>query len=183
MNILFVSNQDLLIDLAQISAVHSMINVHFWGVKDLEDKFIPIDAVLIDTRFMSGSLIRALIKQYNKNPVFVIANKAIRRSLFSVSNIAAVFSSEISIHTIAKSIEVFFSPEKRSLKSKKGDINVSVTEAVILEYLLKEKSYKEIARDLDIFPSTVKYYTGKIYEKFDVKNRKQLAFTVKKIGV
>lgn len=96
-------------------------------------------------------------------------------ALTSLKGIAGSFSSDLSVQSIIRAIELFLHPLNQEAKGSKVTDKLNIIEKLILECVISEKNDKEMARHLNVPPSTVKYYVDRVVKKLNAENRKQIA--------
>ncbi len=74
---------------------------------------------------------------------------------------------------------IFMLKEKDQIPQKDYKYMLSQQEQQVFNLMLKNKSLKEIASNMDISLSSVKTYASRIYKKFNVKNKKELIKKIK----
>jgi DNA-binding CsgD family transcriptional regulator len=62
-------------------------------------------------------------------------------------------------------------------------LGISAREREVLELLAAGRSNKEIARQLDVSPNTVKTHVGKLFEKLAVQRRTQAISRARELGI
>jgi DNA-binding CsgD family transcriptional regulator len=62
-------------------------------------------------------------------------------------------------------------------------LGISVREREVLELLAAGRSNKEIARQLDVSPNTVKTHVGKLFEKLGVRRRTEAILRARELGI
>ena len=177
MDVLLIGNQPLLLESFVTFSQYSSSEVKFYTLENKEDRLI--DAVLIDAKLFHGKTLRKLVVQYSNYPVFIMIENNKKGALFGVSGVAGVFNYDFSKSKIIKSIQLFVEP--RSIQQ--NEVQICWKEEVILGYLTKGVSNKEIAGELGINLSAVKYYVRNLCHKMGVKNRVQAALKANEISV
>ncbi len=85
-----------------------------------------------------------------------------------ISKLVSVKSASINIVRKGRTGKEFYFSEKR----------LSLREQEVLEYLVRGKSYKEIAGILNISTETVKKHASNIYKKTNTHNKYELKYSV-----
>ena len=62
-------------------------------------------------------------------------------------------------------------------------LGISARELTVLHALAAGRSNKEIARDLDLSPNTVKTHVARLFEKLDVKRRTDAINKARELGI
>lgn len=62
-------------------------------------------------------------------------------------------------------------------------LGISARELTVLHALAAGRSNKEIARDLDLSPNTVKTHVARLFEKLDVKRRTDAINRARELGI
>jgi DNA-binding NarL/FixJ family response regulator len=62
-------------------------------------------------------------------------------------------------------------------------LGISAREREVLELLAAGRSNKEIARQLDVSPNTVKTHVGKLFEKLGARRRTQAILRARELGI
>ena len=73
--------------------------------------------------------------------------------------------------------------QNSSIKKRNGKIYLSPTELKFLKLICTEKTYKQIADDLNLSMRQVDYLRENLFQRFDVHNRTGLAFNAYNNGI
>jgi DNA-binding CsgD family transcriptional regulator len=80
---------------------------------------------------------------------------------------------------------LFHRPPPQALINTRAleSLGISAREREVLELLAAGRSNKEIARQLDVSPNTVKTHVGKLFEKLGVRRRTEAILRARELGI
>jgi DNA-binding CsgD family transcriptional regulator len=171
MRVLLVTNQPLLAHSFLLLGQEKYSDI-FFSLNKNDPNFIP-DIVLIDSKHLNGKRLKAIIEKYREYPVFLIAGRETKKSLYGTQNISGIFPYEVSIRKIITSLRLFHNPVQPYCPEPYSTLNTN--ELIVYDFIREGCSDKEIARTLAVNISTVKYHVRQVCRKFGVKNRTQAA--------
>lgn len=142
----------------------------------MKEKFPTIKVIFLTTFTEEELIIKGIISGADGFLLKTVDTKGLIRGIRNTYDGEVVFSGEVA-KILANRIAQFTCDRKKILREKLNNRNIHLTnrELDVASLVMEDMTNKKIAQQLYLSEGTVKNYISELYQKFRLRNRKELA--------